>query len=67
MPEWSKGLPLKAETVNFNDPFYRNGDNLKDEMWPCRLKGSKIPKITQKKLPTHFIKKAQLKRFHKLT
>lgn len=33
--------------MDFNDPFYRNGDNLKDDMWPCRLKESNIPKFSQ--------------------
>lgn len=47
--------------MDFNDPFYRNGDNLKDDMWPCRLKESNIPKISQSKLGTHFIDKLQPK------
>lgn len=59
LPEWSKGLPLKAEAVDFNDPFYRNGDNLKDDMWPCRLKDSNIPKFSQSELSTHFIDESQ--------
>lgn len=41
--------------MDFNDPFYRNGDNLKDDMWPCRLKESNIPKFSQSKHSSHFI------------
>lgn len=62
LPEWSKGLPLRAEAVDFTDPFYRNGDNLKDERWPCRLKGSNIPNVRQRKIGTNSIDKSQLKK-----
>lgn len=61
LPEWSKGLPLKAEAVDFADPFYRNGDNLKDVMWPCCLKESSLPIHRQNKISTNAIDKSQFK------
>lgn len=54
LPEWSKGLPLKAEAVDLNDPFYQNGDNLKNSMWPCRLKDSNVPAFNR---TTHIVNK----------
>lgn len=48
--------------MDFTDPFYRNGDNLKDEMWPCRLKGSNLPNFKRNKIGTNSIDKSQLKK-----
>lgn len=49
--------------MDFNDPFYRNGDNLKDPMWPCHLKGSKIPQISQNKISKrNFVDKSPSKK-----
>lgn len=62
LPDWSKNETLKAEAVDFNDPFYRNGDNLIDDKWPCRLKGSNTPKFNQSELDTHFIGQSEPKK-----
>lgn len=48
--------------MDFNDPFYKNGDNLKDENWPCRLKESKIPRFKRNKMNKHLMKKSQFKK-----
>lgn len=48
--------------MDFTDPFYRNGDNLKNEMWPCRLKGSNLPNFRQNKIGKNSIDKSQLRK-----
>lgn len=48
--------------MDFTDPFYRNGDNRRDEMWPCRLKGSNIPNFRRNQISTQSTDKSQLKK-----